>query len=191
MSSAETVVTNAYRFLSLIDIADEAPSPADMKRGLQALNTMIDGWAGEGLNVIDQTLTGTFTSGEKTVREIETTAALAPGMTATATGISARIKSIDSPTQITLDTAHTQSGAATSIAFTVIPFQARFEEAVAALLALRIALYAGEDNVPALVVSMAKNGWLALQANFIVVPNAQFDAMLLNTATQRMSSELA
>jgi len=162
--------------LSAIDMAEDAPSPADTTRGLRALNQMLDAWAAEGLNVVAQTLTGTTTSASAVISSLTSTAKLAIGMNVAGTGI-----------QITLDTVATASGSV-SLAFEVVPFQPRYEEGVAALLALRVALLIGEDNIPAMVVRLANNGWAQLSANFMRTPEMGFDVALLDSYSRRTSA---
>jgi hypothetical protein len=148
------------------------------------------------LSVLDHSLTGDFTSGEAGVTGLKSTLGylpatkrLAPGMNVTATGISARILSIDGEDSFTLDAVATLAGAAATIAFTMLPFQPRFEEGVIALLALRLAPLIGEDNIPAIVLQMARDGWLALQANFAAPRAATFDPGLIwTTNTLRIGS---
>jgi hypothetical protein len=188
MSSSEQIVIDAYGMLALLDLNETAPSPVEMTKGLRALSAMLDAWASEGMNVIDQTITGDFVDGEKTVTSIEElTSKLAPGMTVAATGLSGRIVSIDSDTQVTLDTAATADGSAASIECTFLPVQARFDEAIAAQLAIRIANLAGMDAIPQGVGDMARRGINAIMANYFVVPRAQLDRALLSTSIRTVS----
>jgi hypothetical protein len=187
MSSAESIVAEAYSLLNVTDINETAPDPALMQKGLTVLARMMDAWAAHDLNVIDQTMTGDFTSGEYTIR-LTSTGKLAPGMTVAGTGVAGRILSIDSRQQITLDTAHTQSGASASLAFTVFPLQARFEEGVQALLAMRLAPRTGDTPGP-MVVQMAKDGWALLCANFMPVPSATYDTGVLDTTSVWRTSQ--
>ena len=193
MSTAQEIVIDAFELLSAIDINDPQPSPAEMTRALRALDQMIDGWASDDLNVISQTIAGTVTSGSAEVSNLATTSKLAVGMNVTGTGISAstRILTIDSDTQITLDTNATASGSAVSLLFAVVPFQPRYEEGVAALLALRIAPRIGEDNIPAMTVQLANDGWARLQANFMRTPEIGFDVALVDTFSRRTVAVVA
>lgn len=193
MSTANEIVTDAFRLLHAIDIAEAAPDPAETTAALRTLNKMLDSWAAQNLNVSTQILSGNSELDSAVITGLSSTAKLAPTLNVSGTGIpaSTRIKTVDSLTQITLDTPAIASGSAVDLTFTAIPFDPRFEEGVAALLAKRVALLIGEDNIPALVIELANEGWKALMANFIPVPKAGFDPMLTNTSAQRMSSESA
>lgn len=186
-STAEEIVTDAFGLLTAIDINEVTVSPPEMTKGLRALTRMLDSWAGEGLNVSTQILTGTTTIGSATITGFTSTAKLAPGLNINGTGIplAARIKTIDSDTQITLDSNATASGTVT-LTFAALPFEAKFEEAICAQLALRLAPLVGEEKIPDMTVVMAGAGWSSLCANFRRVPKAQFDPMLVNTFQQRM-----
>jgi hypothetical protein len=65
-----------------------------------------------------------------------------------------------------------------------VPLDARFEEGVVALLAVRLADDFG-TSPSAGVVRDAENGWSRLQAAFNHVPLAQFDSALRNMPSQR------
>lgn len=65
-----------------------------------------------------------------------------------------------------------------------VPLDARFEEGVVALLAVRLADDFG-TSPSAGVVRDAENGWARLQAAFNHVPLAQFDTALRNMPSQR------
>jgi hypothetical protein len=65
-----------------------------------------------------------------------------------------------------------------------VPLDARFEEGVVALLAVRLADDYG-TSPSAGVVRDAENGWARLQAAFNHVPLAQFDTALRNMPSQR------
>lgn len=186
MSSAETVVTEAFKAINAIDINETAPSPAEAAAGLARLNRMIDSWQGQGLNTATVAMAADVTLDSPTIT-VASTRRLAPGLNVTGTGVTGRILSIDSPTQFTLDADATAGGSSVTLTFTALPFQPKFELGVIALLAMRLAVSA--DDVPPWVAQDAHDGWLALQANFIVVPSASFDLGLTNTSLQsRVSS---
>jgi hypothetical protein len=163
---------------------------------------MIDGWATEGLQTVDQTRTCTLdgTTGLLTSitdellaslssnpADIANVLKLAPSMNASGTGIpvDARILSIDDRRrEVMLDQATTIAGTV-SVAFSAIPFAAKFEQGVAALLAMRMAPMMGVDNIPAMTARMAQSGWLALQANFMRIPPVTFDEGLSQTSSRR------
>jgi hypothetical protein len=65
-----------------------------------------------------------------------------------------------------------------------VPLDARFEEGVVALLAVRLADDYGTAPSPG-VVRDAETGWSRLQAAFNHVPLAQFDSALRNMPSQR------
>lgn len=65
-----------------------------------------------------------------------------------------------------------------------VPLDARFEEGVVAMLAVRLAPDYGAE-VSAGVLRDAENGWARLQAAFTHVPLAQFDSALRNMPSQR------
>ncbi len=182
MSTAQEIVTDAFRLLAAIDIAEAAPSAAEMTVGLRALTQMIDAWAGNHLNVLDQTVTGTVDGSTAVITDVSDTSLIAVGMTVTGTGVSGRIKSIDdAKSQIELDAVTTVAGESVSLACTFLPLQSRHEQGVAALLALRLAPLIGQSSVPAYVQKLADDGWHALQAQFQRVPQMEFDEELIWT----------
>jgi hypothetical protein len=186
MSTAEDIVTDAFRLLGALDILDAEPSPAEMTAGLRVLSRMVDSWAADGLNIVTRTLTGNTTTGSAAVTDLSSTSQLAIGLNVSGTGIpSARIQSIDSTTQITLD-ANVTSGGSPSITFTAIPFEAKYEKGVTALLAMDLAPMMG-ITAPKRVVDMSKDGWASLTANFIRTPDVIFDRDLLFTSIRRDS----
>jgi hypothetical protein len=189
MSNARDTVTAAYRMIGGIDINTEEPSPALMTRGLDWLTKLLDQWTGEGLNLATQVITGTLAASSSIVTGLSSTAALAPGMNASGTGIpvAARILTIDSPTQVTLDAAATTPGTV-SITFAALPFQPRYQLGVEALLALALAPLIGEDEIPPWVVATANRGWDLLVGNFYVVPDASYDPALTSTSVRRTSA---
>lgn len=65
-----------------------------------------------------------------------------------------------------------------------VPLDARFEQGVIAMLAVRLAPDYGKQ-VDAVTASDAEDGWRALQAAFNPVPKAQFDTALRNMPSQR------
>lgn len=187
MSTANEIVTDAFRNLTLIDINETAPSPAEMTAGLRKLSQMIDAWVGVGLSIADVTgQTATIVSGSAQLSNIASTAKMARGMNIAGTGIppGARILTVDEATKVTLDSTSTASGTAVALTITALPFEQKHERGVAALLAIDIAAMMGEDSIPAAVVAAAKSGWTALQAQFMPVPTATFDAMLTRTTSQ-------
>ncbi|MBX9587907.1 MAG: hypothetical protein K2X43_01290 [Hyphomonadaceae bacterium] len=185
MSTTDAIVTAAYKAINAIDIAEASPSPAETTEGIRRLNAMVSSWAGQGLAVIEQTIKATVTSGSPTLADIANTSTLAPGLNVSGTGIPAntRILSVDSATQVTLNQNATASGSAVSLAVTPIPFEAKFEQGVIALLAMRLAMSA--EDIPPWVAQDARDGWNALQANFMPVPKATFDPALVYTTVPR------
>lgn len=69
----------------------------------------------------------------------------------------------------------------------VLPLDSRFEQAVVAMLAERLAEEYGKEPGPVLKRDAA-NGWAAIQAAYIATPEARFDAGLL-TGTYRYQPE--
>jgi len=175
MATAQEIVTSACRALQAIDI-NEQPSPNEMQAGIDLLEAMIAEWASHNLNTLDQTLTGITALDSPDVIEIETEA-LAKGMNVSGTGIPAatRIKSIDHRRQTITLTANATAGATVSLIFTLLPFEAKFEQGVVALLALQLAPHLGIDNIPAMVARNADRGWSAIKGNFFRVPLSRSD----------------
>jgi len=175
MATAQQIVTSAFRALQAIDI-NEQPSPNEAQVGLDLLNTMIAAWALKNLNVVDQTLTGTTALSAPDVTDIET-ALLAVGMNVAGTGIAAatRIKTIDHRSGAIVLTANATASGTVSLAFTVLPFEAKHEQGVIALLALQLAPVLGIDKIPGMVGRNADQGWSGIKGVFFRVPGAVFD----------------
>ncbi len=188
MASAEQIVGRAFKRLSLIEANDNV-SGADLQDGLAALNGMISSWAADGLATADQTLTGRVTAGDARISEIDTSK-LAVGMFVSGDGIPAAtlLESIDDRDKITLSQQATVSGAETSLTFTALPFDAKLEGGVVALLAVRIAEDYGKTPGPILLRD-ADRGEKQLQAAFLTVPRAQFDIALTRTTSQANPDE--
>jgi len=188
MSTAQEIVVDAFGLLTIIDINETGPSPVEMTKGLRALTQMIDAWGSQGLNVADQTVTGTVDGSTAVITGVSDTSKLAVGMNVTGTGVTGRIKSIDDlKKQITMEANTTIAGSSVSLLCAALPFQSKFEQGVAALLALRIALLVGEDKIPAYAAKMAQDGWHALCGNFMRAAPVTFDPALLQTSTRRTS----
>jgi hypothetical protein len=173
MATAQDIVTSAFRALHAIDI-NEQPSPNEAQVGLDTLSAMIAFWSTKKLNVADQTLTGTTTLGSADVSGLDVSV-LAPGLNVAGTGIPAgtRIKSISGST-VTLTAAATASGTVALI-FTALPFEAKHELGVIALLAMQVAPLVGIDAIPAMVVRNADLGWSALRGQFLRRSKSKFD----------------
>jgi hypothetical protein len=202
MSTAAEIVTDAFGLLGAIDIIDDGVSDAEMSKALRALNQMIDGWATEGLSTQDQTRTCTLdgttslltsvtdellASLSSNPADIANLLKLAPSLNVSGTGIPAntRILSIDDRRrEIMLDTVTTIAGT-TTVTFVALPFAAKFEQGVAALLAMRMAPLVGVDSIPPMTTRMAQAGWMALQANFMRIPPVIFDEALSQTSSRR------
>jgi hypothetical protein len=174
-TTARKIITRACRALGATDINEE-PSPNETEEGLDTLNAMFEGWAARNLLVTDQTATGTTSSGSTEVTDIET-AALARGMNVSGTGIAAgtRIESIDDRHgTITLSAAATASGTV-SLTFAVLPFQARHEQGLVALLAMHLAPQVGIDAIPGMVARNAHNGMSAIHGQYMRRTRSAFD----------------
>jgi hypothetical protein len=61
-----------------------------------------------------------------------------------------------------------------------LPFDSRFEHAIIALLAVRISENYGAP-VGTVLASDAKNGWAAIQAAYLVVPESKFERAIAST----------
>lgn len=183
MASAEQIVTRAFRRLGTFE-ANSSVSAEDLQHGLAALNEMISSWAADGLTTADQSLVASVVSGSAELRELETTANLAVGMFVAGPGIpsGAMIESIDSATQVTMTQNATLTGMPT-LSFTPLPFDARHEEGVVAMLAVRLAEDYGQTPGPVLVRD-ADRGMERLRAAFMHVPRATFDFALTRTPSQ-------
>jgi hypothetical protein len=184
MSSAEQLVTEAYRMLGAIDSHDTAPAPADMKLGLDRLTRMIDGWALKGLNVVTTSVVCNFSANDTLIRTTtDNFFKVAKGLNVSGAGVSSRVAKLDPAGQaLWLELPTTQAGDAVTLTFTLLPLQARFMEAVAALLAKRLQLKDGE--LPAWAQEIAIDGWRGIQANYMPVFNPTFDIALRSTSTQ-------
>jgi hypothetical protein len=200
MSTAQEIVTDAFGLLVSIDIVETAPSPTEMTKGLRVLSQMIDSWATEGLSIADQTrtcvldgTTGVLTGMVDPLTSLVDVLKLAPGMNANGTGIpvGARILGIDDASKrVQLDMATMIAGSSVAVTFTALPFAAKFERGVAALLAMQLAPLVGEDNVPPMTARIAQSGWTALQANFMRIPPVGFDPALVLTSIQRTTGAI-
>jgi hypothetical protein len=170
MATAQEIVTRAFRALQAIDI-NEQPTPNEAQVGLDTLEAMIADWATHNLNTVDQTLGGTTAAGSPEVTQVETEA-LARGMNVFGTGIpdAARIKSIDHRRKTVTLTINATASGTVSLIFTLLPFEARYEQGVTALLALQLAPLLGIDNIPGMVTRNAVKGWQAIFANFYRIP---------------------
>ncbi len=186
MSTAQELVTDAYGMLGVLDLNELAPSATEMTKGLRVLSQMIASWQADGLTLADVSVTGTVDGSTAVITSISDTSRLAPGMNVTGTGVSGRIFSIDDINRtITMDAVTTIAGSNRTLACVAMPFEAKFENGVAALLAMELAPMAGEDNIPAQVQRMAQNGWSALQANYFRPGRVSFDPMLTQTSMRR------
>lgn len=177
MTTAQSIITSAFRALSAIDI-NEQPSPNEMQVGLDTLSAMIAAWATKSLTVTDQVMTGTTANGSDEVTDVEDTTLLAVGMNVTGSGIptGARVKSIDDRlSKITLTAAATASGTDVSLTFELLPLETKHEKGVTALLALDLAPQVGVDNIPTIVLDNARQGWNGIRAQFFRVPGSTFD----------------
>lgn len=191
MTTAE-IVAEAFKAINAIDINEASASPAETAVATNRYTRMVAGWEAQGLNVGTVTKACVVTSGsaEITFQSATppiTTERLAPGLNVSGTGIAAltRILSVDSATKLTLDAAATASGSVT-LTFTALPLQEKFEPAIIALLAQRLAV--SPEDVPAWVNEEARVGWQALCANFMLVLPATLDTMLTNmTQTNQLS----
>lgn len=184
MATAQEIVGRAIKRLGMIDSVDSV-SGADLEDGLAALNEMISSWAADGLATADQTLDGKIIAGDAAVTELESTFDLAIGMFVSGSGIqpNTTIKSIDSPTKVTLSKAATNTDSVT-LTFTALPFDASLEAGVVAMLAVRLAEDYGKTPGPVLARD-AERGERQLEAAFLHVPKAKFDAALTHTPSQR------
>lgn len=183
MATADEIVTRALRRIGIVSVG-ASPSQEDLSDGLAALNELISSWAADGLATADQSLEASVVSGDAALRELESTSKLAVGMFVIGTGMpsSVQIKSIDSPTQVTLTADATSTGSYT-LNFTALPFDASLEGGVVAMLAVRLAEDYGKTPGPVLLRD-ADRGERQLEAAFMHVPRAVFDPGLTRTPSQ-------
>jgi hypothetical protein len=87
MATAQDIVTEAFKAINAIDINEASASPAEMSGGLGRLNRLIASWAGQGLAVADQSMTGDLASGGAKVT-VASTANLAPGLNVSGASLS-------------------------------------------------------------------------------------------------------
>ena len=186
MSTSQDIVTRAYRRLGALDI-NSTPSAAMTSHGLAALNAMIDSWRSQGL-AINVTRTGSTTSGGAIITTITspaTTVGLYVGMAVSGTGIASGIEilTVDTTTQITLTLAATATGTV-ALTFNALPLPSEFEDAITALLAVRLSPDVGVEP-SAILMRDANSGWEALSAAYVNVPEASFDDMLASLSSNR------
>lgn len=183
MATAEHIVTRALKRIGNVAAGASVP-PADLQDGLAALNEMISSWAADGLATADQTFQASVVSGDAVLSELESTAKLAVGMFVNGIGIAsgAAIKSIDSPSRVTMTQPATSTGSF-ALSFTALPFDASQEAGVVAMLAVRLAEDYGKTPGPVLLRD-ANRGEERLRAAFTHVPRASFDTALTRTPSQ-------
>ncbi len=158
MATTQEIITRALRRIRVVGI-NATPSASLSAHALTALNAMIAAWVREGLRTEDMVLTGDTTSGSKKVtgladsdNEPYNSNNLFVGMHVSGTGIAAstRILSIESTDEVKLDTNATASGSDVSLTFTAIPLDDSLEQAITALLAVRLSEDFGKQVGPVL-----------------------------------------
>lgn len=192
MATAEQTVLRAYLELGAIDIDTTTATlrSALMSHGLDMLSRMINSWVADGVdvNIATAAITCTTAQYSKILTDMASTTAVAPGMQISGTGIPAStlVESIVTTTSLQMTNEATADGTV-SLTFTQIPFDERFEDAVIALLAVRLS---PSTRVPVseALARFADNGWNQIQAAFVRAPVAQFDDALTSLSSTRHPS---
>lgn len=197
MATAQDLVTRAIRRLQAIDM-NEQPSAAEMSHGLDVLSELINAWSMDIPAIAVRTMSADLTISDATVTLVDDTTTglvedaqlLADGLNVSGTGVptGAYIKEITNKTQFELSAVATATGSSVVLTFSPIPFPVRHESGVVALLAVRLAGDFGLPDAPARVVEDAKNGWNALLADYITIPDAVYDAAVVQRPTETVLS---
>ena len=188
MSTAQTIVTRAYRRLQAIDINGQ-PSDAEMTNGLLALVEMLNSWQQNCILAETLILTGTTVSGDATITALATTENLSLALKVTGTGIPSgtTVKEILSDTTLELTAEATASGTV-SLTFALMPIHEMHDKAVIALLAVYMAGDAGMPDAPPRVVTDAEDGWAGILAKYLQTPTPEYDAGLVNTSMRSIAT---
>lgn len=173
MSSAQALVTRAYRRLGAIDI-NEQPSAAEMTHGLDVMSEMVNGWQSEGISTQTFTRAGDLVDGEKTVKGLDTTEDSDPsfpiqrGLNVSGTGVSANtvVADVLNATSFVMDSEAIADGADTELTFAFLPMPAALEGALVALLAVRLSEDTGKP-VTAKLQMDADRGWNNILASYL------------------------
>lgn len=182
MATTSDLVTRAYRRLGAINITEE-PSAAFMTHGTTCLSELMNAWSIPLPELATRTLTATVTSGDTTL-VFESTEHLADGLNVSGTGIpsGAYITEVTNDTDVEISANATASGEDVAIAITPIPFPAKHEGGIVALLAKRLAMDLRMPISPDLEEA-ASMGWTLLLADYMPDKKTEFDAALSRGAT--------
>lgn len=201
MATVADIVTRALRRLRIVD-ATESPSAEDMALGVQALNDMLRAWAGQGVDILQQSeyvSTDTFVF---FVPPTDATAVLVSALSyrgtwnastnspalASSSGTQGYVYKVSTAGATTLDDVTSWSVNEFAVfdgaEWVKARSSTRYESAVVALLAVRLADDFGSDP-SAVVMSDANNGWIDIQAAYIVPAANPFDRALTRMPSQR------
>lgn len=189
MATSQQTVTRAYRDLGALDINSEA-SAAMMNHGLDMLSRMIAGWASSGVNVrlANASKTGDTETNSNIISNMSSTTGVIAGMEVSGTGIQDGTTVIwVRETEVKISTLATADGTTVALTFSSLPIDAKYEDGVIAMLAVRLAPSTGLP-VTTELKEIADNGWMALQAAYITAPMAQFDDALVGLSSTRHRS---
>lgn len=194
MATTQEIITKALRRVRVIGMLDNPPAEYST-HVLSALNGLLASWSAQGWATDNQSLSANYTNGSKVVTGLSATAnrtdtsKLVVNMYVSGTGITSgtRIQSIDSSDQITLDTAATANGTAATLNFTILPLDDSLEQALVAVLAVRISEDFGAAVGPVLARD-AKHGEDMLAGALMRVPYTSFDDTLIITPGSRIYS---
>lgn len=194
MATTQEIITKALRRIRVIGLLEEPPAEYSTHT-LAALNGLLASWSARGWATDNQSLAANYTNGSKVVTGLSATAnrvdtsGLVVNMYVSGTGIptGARIQSIDSSDQITLDVAATANGAAATLEFTILPLDDSLEHALVAVLAVRVAEEFGAGIGPVLARD-AREGEDMLAGALMRIPYTSFDDALIITPGSRIYS---
>ncbi len=197
MASARQTVVRALREIRAVDLYTDDDDVSDTltNHGLDVLSRMMATWPAHGLRILDNNLefTGTTANGSRELTSLESEddlkalADIFPGMVVTGTGIPSGTKVTKvTDTTVFMDQEAT-AGGTVALTFADVPLDARFEDAVICMLAVRLSSSVG---VPASdeVKERARDGWSSLQAFFMKTPDAGFDDALVDTQASRRTA---
>lgn len=191
MATTQDVITAALRRIRVVDMLDDPPAEYSA-HALKVLNALIAAWAGAGMATDDQLLAANYANGSKVVTglgrtsNVNNTDALVVGMYVTGTGIptNTRIESIDDDDQVTLTEAATANGAGETLTFTILPLDDSLEQAIVAVLAVRLAEEYGMAIGPILTRD-ARFGEDVIAGQYFRIKPTQFDQAIVQTPGTR------
>jgi len=197
MSSAGDIVLYAYKELGYVDVETTTSTlrTSLMSHGLDVLSRLVASWPASGMTAVNESLAftgnidGSTITGLATDPDIYTTKNLNVGMAVTGTGIATgtRIARIDTVSSITLNQAADADGQGVALTFSDTPIDPMIEDAVIAMLAVRLAPSCRISPSDELAQA-AKRGKGQVYAYFMRAPVASFDPMLTSTSVRRIAS---